>query len=473
VSLVSPENKIRLKSARPTRWIIAFTVAIGLLGTIGWLNLRHIERMQETAHWVDQTEHARDALDLLLLQLHNVQGNERGYVITGELGYLTSFQQAVTNTLAQFQTVQTLTTNNPAQRQQCEKLQGLVARVFLIASRHVNLRRKSGFTAAQQDIALGLGPKAMTDISAVLEEMDGIAQTSLESRSAAAQKEVQLTRFFTVSGTGVSFMMLGGVFFLVLRENKLRHDAQVKLDILNQELRARAVQIEAANKELESFSYSVSHDLRAPLRHVHGYVEMLQRATDGQLSDKAKRYLKTISDASIEMGQLIDDLLAFSRMGRVDMQETRVALEPLVREVVAAVERHARDRNITWKISPLPEVQGDPSMVKQVLINLIENSVKYTRKREHAVIEITTAGEEHGQTIFCVKDNGAGFDMKYAHKLFGVFQRLHRADEFEGTGIGLATVRRIIARHGGRTWAEGKLGEGASFYLTLKVVSKN
>lgn len=429
--------------------------------------------MQETAHWVDQTEHARDALDLLLLQLHNVQGNERGYVISGELAYLNGFDEAVTNTLAQFEIVRTLTTNNPAQRPHCEKLQGLVARVFLIASRQVNLRRKAGFEAARQDIASGAGRKAMMDISSVLDEMDRIAQASLEARSAAAQQEVQLTRFLTISGTGISFILLGGVFFLMFRENNLRHNAQVKLDNLNQELRARAVQVEAANKELESFSYSVSHDLRAPLRHVHGYVEMLQRATDGQLSDKAKRYLKTISDASIEMGQLIDDLLAFSRMGRVELQEARVALEPLVRETLAMIEPLARDRNITWKISSLPEVKGDPSMIKQVLVNLIENSVKYTRKREHAIIEVTTAGEEHGQTIICVKDNGAGFDMRYAHKLFGVFQRLHRADEFEGTGIGLATVRRIIARHGGRTWAEGKLGEGASFYFTLKVTSQN
>jgi light-regulated signal transduction histidine kinase (bacteriophytochrome) len=195
---------------------------------------------------------------------------------------------------------------------------------------------------------------------------------------------------------------------------------------------------------------------------------MLDRATEGQLSEKARRYLKTITDASVEMGQLIDDLLAFSRMGRVEMQETRVSLDVLVRDTVLGLEMATNGRNITWKIRPLPQVLGDPATLKQVLANLVGNAVKYSRQRDPAEIEIGCDGEEDGRAIFFVRDNGAGFDMKYAQKLFGVFQRLHRAEDFEGTGIGLATVRRIIGRHGGRTWAEGALNEGASFYFTLQ-----
>ena len=236
----------------------------------------------------------------------------------------------------------------------------------------------------------------------------------------------------------------------------------------SQKVQAANQQLEAANKELEAFSYSVSHDLRAPLRHVQGYVEMLGRATEGQLSDKARRYLKTITDASAEMGQLIDDLLAFSRMGRVEMQETRVSLDTLVRDTVRGLEMMTTGRNIAWKIGPLPQVLGDPATLKQVLANLVGNAVKYSRQRDPAEIEIGYAGEEDGHAIVFVRDNGAGFDMKYAQKLFGVFHRLHRAEEFEGTGIGLAIVRRIIDRHGGRTWAEGELNKGATFYFTLK-----
>jgi PAS domain S-box-containing protein len=222
------------------------------------------------------------------------------------------------------------------------------------------------------------------------------------------------------------------------------------------------------NQELEAFSYSVSHDLRAPLRHIHGYVEMLQRATDGQLSEKAKHYLKTITDASVEMAQLIDDLLAFSRVGRAEIRGTSIPLGALVHDVIRGLEMATNGRPIVWQIAPLPQVVGDASLLKQVLTNLVGNAVKYTRMRDPAKIEIGCAGEEDGRAVLFVRDNGVGFDMQYAHKLFGVFQRLHRAEEFEGTGIGLATVRRIVARHGGRAWAEGAINDGATFYFTLE-----
>jgi PAS domain S-box-containing protein len=236
---------------------------------------------------------------------------------------------------------------------------------------------------------------------------------------------------------------------------------------LNRSLEQRALQLEEANRELEAFSYSVSHDLRAPLRHIQGYAEMLESATRGQLAEKPARYLRTIATAGEEMGRLIDDLLAFSRMGRTELHQTRVALEPMLRDTLAGFETLTRGRDIEWRTSPLPDVLGDAAMIRQVLANLVGNALKYTRNRERTVIEFDHAGEEHGLPVFRIRDNGAGFDMQYAHKLFGVFQRLHRSDEFEGTGIGLAIVRRIVARHGGRVWAEGSVGTGATFYFTL------
>jgi PAS domain S-box-containing protein len=234
------------------------------------------------------------------------------------------------------------------------------------------------------------------------------------------------------------------------------------------ELERRAEELTVVNHELEAFSYSVSHDLRAPLRHIHGYVEMLQRSTNGNLSEQAQRYLKTITDASVEMSQLIDDLLAFSRMSRTEMRTSPVPLDQLVKETIRNLEMATRDRRIIWEAAQLPPVVGDPSLLKQVLANVIGNALKYSRMRDPARIEIGCAGEEDGRLILFVRDNGAGFDMQYVNKLFGVFQRLHRPEEFEGTGIGLATVRRIVARHGGRVWAEGAVNEGATFYFTLK-----
>ena len=231
---------------------------------------------------------------------------------------------------------------------------------------------------------------------------------------------------------------------------------------------AHAAELAVVNQELEAFSYSVSHDLRAPLRHIHGYVEMLQRATDGQLSEKATHYLKTITDASEEMGQLIDDLLAFSRVGRAEIRNTSVQLDELVQDVIRSLEMATKGRSIVWQIASLPPVVGDAPLLKQVLTNLIDNAVKYSRLRDPATIEIGCSDKEAGRVVLFVRDNGVGFDMQYANKLFGVFQRLHRPEEFEGTGIGLATVRRIVARHGGRVWAQGAINEGATFYFTLE-----
>jgi len=247
-----------------------------------------------------------------------------------------------------------------------------------------------------------------------------------------------------------------------------RKQVEDEIAQLNLDLRVGATHLDLANRELESFSYSVSHDLRAPLRHIQGYVEMLQQATTGQLSETAQRYLATIKASSVQMGQLIDDLLAFSRMARTELQQSRIDLNALVHDVIRLSGAAAGDRKIDWQVAPLPSVVGDQSLLKQVLTNLIDNAVKYSRRRDPARIEIGRTGEEDGRVVLFVRDNGAGFDMQHASKLFGVFQRLHRADEFEGTGIGLATVQRVVARHGGRVWAESALDQGATFYFTLK-----
>lgn len=232
---------------------------------------------------------------------------------------------------------------------------------------------------------------------------------------------------------------------------------------MRRQLVREAEHVQALNEELEAFSYSVSHDLRAPVRHVSGFVDLLRRSSEGALDETARRYLDTIGRAAAHMGELIDDLLAFSRMGRSELMRTRVDLARLVRDLLPDL---GAPGHVEWRLDDLPEVCGDPAMLRVVMVNLLSNAVKYTRTRDRPRIEVGgTAGE--GEVVISVRDNGVGFDMQYAHKLFGVFQRLHGADEFEGTGIGLATVRRVVHRHGGRVWAESAVDRGATFSFSL------
>ncbi|MCE0499328.1 MAG: ATP-binding protein [Methylacidiphilales bacterium] len=239
-----------------------------------------------------------------------------------------------------------------------------------------------------------------------------------------------------------------------------------ELIVANEKLTTANADLAQALKKLESFSYSVSHDLRAPLRHIQGYADLLGGDEGSKLSEDGQRYLKVMIDSSKRMGTLIDDLLSFSRMGLVEMRLGTVKMSEAVQETVRALSSDLNGRKIEWKIGSLPDVHGDRALLNQVWTNLLSNAVKYSRQRDPA--EIAVGCDRQGnELVFWVRDNGAGFDMKYADKLFGVFQRLHHPNEFEGTGIGLANVRQIISRHGGRTWAEGKVGEGATFYFSL------
>jgi signal transduction histidine kinase len=243
--------------------------------------------------------------------------------------------------------------------------------------------------------------------------------------------------------------------------------AEQKVSELNRQLEGKVAQISDVNRELEAFSYSVSHDLRAPLRHISGFARKLEHHLGGRADDKANHYIEIIAGSAQRMAQLIDDLLVFSRLGRGPLRLQAIDMQSVVDEARSLAESEAQDRRIVWKIAPLPMVIGDENMLRTVWQNLLGNAVKYTGHCEVARIEVSVQQGRRGDYEFTVADNGAGFDMQYADKLFGVFQRLHRASDFPGNGIGLANVRRIVARHGGRVWAEAEPGQGARFHFSL------
>ena len=271
-----------------------------------------------------------------------------------------------------------------------------------------------------------------------------------------------------VDGAGAARYVLG-----ISEDVTERKEASEAIQAMNAALAKKAVDLASSNEELEAFAYSVSHDLRAPLRHINGFIKLLRDHAGEGLDATSQRYLGKIQSASGRMSALIDELLALSRMARMEMRYTRVSLDRLVREVVQEIAPQAAGREVDWEIGPLPHVNGDRILLRQALFNLVDNALKYTALERRARIEIASEQSEDRHVIVYVRDNGVGFDMKYAHKLFGVFQRLHRQEEFPGTGIGLAHVRRIIERHGGRVWAQSTQGEGAAFFVALPQVTEN
>jgi PAS domain S-box-containing protein len=566
-----------------------------ILVLVAWFNWRQIDGMHERAGWVRHTEKVREALASLSLDLQNIETGSRGYIITGDENYLGSFHDGSNKVEVHLHTIRGLTKDNPLQQSRCDLLEPILQDRVAAAKSAVDLRRNDGLEAARAEVIRGRGKSLMDEARTTISAMDMEEKRLLEYRLAEAQEETEQSRQLVLLGTGLSVLLLLGIFRIIFRENRMRlesenklaqtnyelqtqaranrlimkysldvictidgegkfvfvsdagerlwgyapeelagrkfidlvheddmertlaaaaainsgtpmrnfenryrrkdgslipvawsaswseedqmtycvaHDAtekqnaEIAIAELNAELTHRATQLEETNKELAAFSYSVSHDLRSPLRGIDGFSQALEEDYAEKLDDEGRNFLFRIRAAARRMGELIDDLLKLSKITRAEMRRVPVDLTALSKTIAADLERRDPKRQVQWEIADGLTAQGDPQLLCVALENLLSNAWKFTGKKTDALIQVASK-EVDGANTFYVRDNGAGFDMTYSAKLFGAFQRLHTLAEFEGTGIGLATVQRIMHRHGGRAWAEGVLGEGAAVYFSI------
>ena len=434
-------------------------VFIGIL-IIGAVSYRNTAILIENSRLDTRSHDLLQLLNNVDVAMDEAENNHRRYLVTGEVVYLQSFRSLTEQKPTYLKYLKDLTTGSPAQETRVDQLQRLIEQQINAETGAIAKRDGGGFEAVRRIALEGVAKRELAAIHRIIAEMESEERQSLRRRLGESTLSTTNTIVLLALGALLQLVLLASVYYLI------RHDITARRKVAA-ELQLRGELLEAANKELEAFSYSVSHDLRAPLRHIDGYASLLNKAVGDSLNDKAKRYLQTISDSAKQMGQLIDDLLVFSRMGRQEMLHTTVNLDQLIKTILYDLRLDLQGREISWTIDTLPEVPGDPAMLRQVFVNLISNAIKFTSTRPIAKIAIGLERKSAGEITVFVRDNGVGFDMQYLGKLFGVFQRLHRADEFEGTGIGLANVRRIVHRHGGRVWAEGIPDQGATFFVTL------
>jgi len=384
---------------------------------------------------------------------------QRGYVITGDSIYLEPYNNAIRSIDTNLKLLDEVTDPYPGKHVKVDELKRLVKKKMEFVTRTIEARSRN-FQEAQARVVTGEGKRVMDSVRVVINDIRAI-ETDIYGVE-ALQSDTRLAKIqYTFAGAlAVPGVIVVILFYSINSTLNKREQATRKLQKANDD-------VNKLNKELESFTYSVSHDLRAPLRSVSGYANILMEDYGDQLNDEAKRTINVIARNGQRMGELIDDLLDFSRLGRKDLQVATVSMDAIVQQVIDEIRetKYYSDKT-DIRVRDLPDANVDASMIRQVWYNLISNALKYSGRTENPAVEIGSFLRDD-EVCYYVKDNGVGFDMAYAKKLYGIFQRLHKQDEFEGTGVGLALVKRIIDRHNGLVWAEGELNKGATFFFSI------
>lgn len=487
-------------------WIAVASVLLAAF----YLAVRGAREAIELEGWVAHTQEVLGVISEARLEWARLANQRLTRQLGGNATQLDADSVKLRSDIAR---LRALTADNPAQQNLLAEIEGVLNEDLAKLSIPAKPGRPEGAGRTPNSVAGAEVAETTARLRALFDRLEANERALLAARSGAVQANARATRLVVYFAAAFTFFVLGLAGYFIQREiinrgrietglrkaqdllglkfedqrTELEHvmddlHAQIaarqqgeqEIRRLNAELEERVEQrtreLQEANHELEAFSYSVSHDLRAPLRHMDGFSRILQQEYGAQLPEEARHYLDRVRSATTHMASLVEDLLQLSRLGRQSPQFSRVTLRNLVEEAQTETQSAAEGRAIEWRIGELPEAKVDANLFRQVWVNLLSNAIKFSRNQPKAVIEIGSR-EENGETILFVRDNGAGFDPRYADKLFGVFQRLHRQDEFEGTGIGLATVQRIIKKHGGRVWAESQPSQGATFYFTIPTVA--
>ena len=444
----------------PRRLLLGMGLALLLLSALGAFSYHNIQKQAEAAGWVEHTYQVATALQGVVAGVQDADSAQRLFTLSGVPASLETYETVVRALPAQLDRIGSLTSDNPRQTARLQTLRASVNERLVKARERIDQRQQLGVAALDPKFLSSNTVKLMSTIRSEVQTMIGEENSLLEVRLAQLRTERWRGVLIQSLGGLLSLALLAAVFTSLIRQIFRANHAEAETRLTN-------AQLQDANAEMRAFSYSVAHDLRAPLRAINGFAQVLEEDHAPELTPDARQSLGRITANASKMDHLIDDLLALSKVSMQSLQTGKVEMNELVRNVYQEVLETQPGRQVDIQIASLPPAEGDTSLLRQVWYNLIGNALKFTRDRPQTHIEIggNVAGPEFA--TYFIRDNGAGFDMRYADKLFGAFQRLHRPTEFEGTGIGLALVHRIIHRHGGTIWAEGEENKGAFFAFTL------
>ncbi len=469
-----------MKTSRYFQIILAFVLTLTIIFVNAGIAQYNTSRLVQTKDQVPRTWQVKHRIQTILSTLVDAETGQRGYLLTANKSFLEPYYKALKEIEFELSDLEKLTLDDSVQHKNLLELRSKTEEFLLIMKQHIDDRKSNGVNGYDA-ASLTQSKVEMDSLRERLGAMGGIEERRLQSRADLAkisETRTRLTFFIATIGAILSVSVALFLFQRLVTERRRAEDEiQAVLAALEEKVAERTLvlakvnsSLAEANAELEAFSYSVSHDLRAPLRHIGGFVELLQKKESERLSENGKRYLNVIAESVKYGGVLVDDLLAFSKMSRAELNFQPVDMNWMVEEAREKLAMEIGDRNIEWNIQSLPTATGDPTTLYLVWENLIHNALKYSRNSAISVIQIGCESDEV-ETRYFVRDNGVGFDMLYVGKLYGVFQRLHAKEQFEGTGIGLANVQRIVKRHDGRTWAEGELGLGSTFWFSLPIAA--